>query len=243
LGPETWRPEGVEVRLRARSCYCEEMVLAPVLHTVRVGVPRTIDDEEPWATAFYKSDVSGRLMLERENLVGDRQADLTVHGGPDKAVCVYSADHYDDWRREVRVPDAGPGWFGENFTVAGATEQTVAIGDIYRVGGAVVQVSQPRGPCWKLAHRWNRPEMVKLVVRSGRSGWYFRVLEVGYVAAGDTLTLVERLDERWTIAKVNTLTYARGARLEALRALRSELAEFVPLADTWRAALIDSMEA
>lgn len=225
------------------GCYCEEMATAPVLHTVRVGVPRTIEDTQPWTTAFQKDVVSGPVFLAHENLVGDRQADRSVHGGRDKAVCAYAFDHYADWRRELGIDAAGPGWFGENFTIAGATEQTVAIGDVYRVGRALVQVSQPRGPCWKLAHRWNRPDMVKLVVRSGRSGWYFRVLEIGLVASGDTLTLVERPDERWTIAMVNTLTYARGARLEELRSARSELAEFALLADNWRAALVENLEA
>jgi MOSC domain-containing protein YiiM len=106
---------------------------------------------------------------------------------------VYAADHYPLWREELVVPECGPGWFGENFSVTGQAESTVAIGDTYRIGTAVVQVSQPRAPCWKLGRRWNRLDMPKIVVRSGRTGWYLRVLEAGTVECGEMLTLLDAL--------------------------------------------------
>ena len=116
--------------------------------------------------------------LSSTNLAGDGQADLKVHGGPDKAVCVYSADHYPLLAPGTgRSRSADPGWFGENFSVEGQSETDVAVGDTYRIGTAVVQISQPRAPCWKLGRRWNRLDMPKLVLQSGRTGWYLRVLE------------------------------------------------------------------
>ena len=195
-----------------------------LLCSVQVGQPRQIPDREPWVTAFYKEPVAGPVSLSRENLSGDRQPDLTVHGGPDKAVCVYSADHYPEWRRELGEQDCGPGWFGENFTVEGQTEETVCVGDVYRVGSAVVEVSQPRGPCWKLGRRWGRLDLPKLVVRSGRSGWYLRVLEGGDVAAGQVLALGDRPYPKWTIDMVNRLTYAGRRMRHQLRDDRKQLA-------------------
>lgn len=214
--------------------------MVPLLRTVLVGQPRCIDDNEPWVTAFFKEAVTGAVFLATGNLTGDRQADLTVHGGPDKAVCVYSADHYAAWRAELATRACVPGWFGENFTVDGQTEQSVAIGDIYRVGTALVQVSQPRGPCWKLGRRWRRPDLPKLVVRSGRSGWYLRVLEEGAVIAGEPLVLVERESTPWTIAQVNAATYARGVQARRLKDVRHALAHCAALASSWRLGLTDA---
>ena len=150
------------------------------------------------------------MSLSSTNLAGDGQADLKVHGGPDKAVCVYSADHYPFWRQELGVQECGPGWFGENFSVEGQRETDVAVGDTYRIGTAVVQISQPRAPCWKLGRRWHRLDMPKLVVQSGRTGWYLRVLETGDVECGDALTLLDRPFSRWTIDAVNAVAYSRG---------------------------------
>jgi len=129
-----------------------------------------------------------------------------VHGGPEKAVCVYSAEHRDAWREETGL-DLPPGAFGENFTVSGQDETNVAVGDVFAVGGAVVEVSQPRGPCWKLARRWARPDLPKRVLATRRTGWYLRVLEEGPVAAGDELLLRERRAPEWTIARVVAVKY------------------------------------
>jgi MOSC domain-containing protein YiiM len=206
------------------------------VYSVRVGTPAAIDDAVPWTTAFYKTEVHGLVRLGFTNLDGDRQADLTVHGGVDKAVCVYPQSHYTFWAHELGR-NAGPGWFGENLTLSNQTETSVCIGDIYRVGTAVVQVSQPRGPCWKLARRWRQPDLPKRVIRSGRSGWYLRVLQEGAVAADCPLTLESRSWPQWTIARVNELTYARPDLL-ASRSERAALAECEALADQWRASLL-----
>ena len=207
-----------------------------MLRSVQVGTPHVLEEPDRWVTAFFKASVEGPVRLCAENLEGDRQADLTVHGGPDKAVCVYSADHYDDWRRHLGAAPEGPAWFGENFTVAGHTEWTVSIGDVYRVGTALVEVAQPRGPCWKLGRRWQRPDMQKLVIQSGRSGWYLRVRDEGVVQAGDALTLVEPPSPQWTIALVNELTYQHNITAQT-QMLRQELATCPALADNWRGEL------
>ena len=130
-------------------------------------------------------------VLGRTDLDGNAQADLKNHGGPDKAVCCYSAEHYPDWRNTLGLSEDefGYGAFGENFTLSGFTEDAVCLGDIYTVGTAKVQVSQPRMPCWKVGRRWERPDLPGEMTATGRTGFYLRVLEEGEVGAGDTLTL------------------------------------------------------
>ena len=207
--------------------------MQPLIVSVNVGRPVTIRGaSEQWTSGIYKSPVSGAVCLSAENLDGDQQADLRVHGGPDKALCVYSAHHYPRWREQLDVHECGPGWFGENFSVEGQNESSVAIGDTFRVGTAIVQVSQPRQPCAKLARRWNRPDMPKLVIASGRTGWYLRVIEPGHVEGGQSLTIIDRPFERWTIEAVNDVAHSRSgaADTDAIH----ELAECPALAEVWR---------
>jgi MOSC domain-containing protein YiiM len=202
------------------------------LISLNIGRPANHAEGEPWTSGIYKSPVTGRIHLAEDNLAGDGQADLKVHGGPDKAVCVYSADHYPFWREQLGISGCGPSWFGENFSIEGQTETDVAIGDTYRIGTAVVQISQPRAPCWKLGRRWGRLDMPKLVLQSGRTGWYLRVIETGEVGEGDPLTLVERLFPRWTIDAVNAAAYSRGGKVDVDAA--RELANCPALAEAWR---------
>ena len=206
--------------------------MTPRLVSLNIGLPARHEAAQPWTSGIYKNPIAGRVALSSTNLAGDGQADLTVHGGPDKAVCVYSADHYPFWREQLGVADCGPGWFGENFSVEGHGEKDVAVGDTYQIGTAVVQISQPRAPCSKLGRRWNRLDMPKLVLQSGRTGWYLRVLESGDVECGDTLALIDRPFPRWTIDAVNAVAYSRGgtAHIDEAR----ELASCPALAESWR---------
>lgn len=206
-----------------------------VLVSIRVGRPTLITGSDPWVTSFFKTEVHGAVTVRTNNIDGDEQADLSVHGGPDKAICVYSADHFAAWSK-ILGPDCGPGAFGENFSVTGLTENTVCLGDVYEVGTVVVQVSQPRGPCWKLGRRWGQLDLPRLVLESGRTGWYFRVLTPGTVSPGQTLTRLERPCASWSVARVNEVFYAPKARrsIEARRAL----AECTPLAESWRRSLL-----
>ena len=179
----------------------------PRLRGRDVGLKRQLDRR--WLTAFGKRPVEGPVRLHRLNLEGDRVADKVGHGGPDQAVLGYSADHYPAWREELGLPEMGPGGFGENFTISGQDERTVAIGDVYRVGTALVQVSQPRGPCYKISYFWRRPDLLGRCEASGRHGWYLRVLEEGVVEAGLPVELVERPNPYWTVRRAADAYRAR----------------------------------
>lgn len=189
-------------------------------------------NDAAWVSGIWKAPVEGRVQLDRVNLDGDGQADLKNHGGPDKAVCCYAAAHYPTWRTALgKTEDEFPyGAFGENFTLTQLTEEGVCIGDIYTVGTARVQVSQPRTPCWKLGRRWERPGLPLEASMSGRTGWYLRVLEPGEVGAGDALALIERPLPEWTVARVNQAMYVEKDDAD----LAEALSHLTLLAEAWR---------
>jgi MOSC domain-containing protein YiiM len=147
-------------------------------------------------TAIFKSPVAGRVRVGRLKLDGDRQADLTVHGGADKAVYVYPSEHYAWWKEELPGVALPWGSFGENFTTEGVLETSTRVGDVLRAGSAEFVVTQPRMPCYKLNVRFGRPDMVKRFLRGGRPGLYLAVLREGDVGAGDAMTLVRPEDAR-----------------------------------------------
>jgi len=207
-----------------------------VLQSVQIGAVRNYGQEDasdthdlPWTTGFFKTPVSGPVYLSTMNLDGDGQADLINHGGVDKAVLAYGAEHYPKWREELQISDMPFGAFGENFTIAGLSEELVCIGDVFRIGPAKLQVSQPRQPCWKLARRWRMRELTSLVIRNGRSGWYLRVLEEGLIEAKLPVTLVERPNPDWTVARANHVLHQMRTDLDATL----ELASVPGLADSW----------
>jgi MOSC domain-containing protein YiiM len=178
----------------------------PHLASIHVGMPAQLggaDGERAWVSGIFKTPVSGPIWLGRLNLAGDGQADLRVHGGPDKAVLAYSADHYPFWTGRLPGVDFPYGAFGENFTIAGLTEDSVCIDDVYRVGDAAIYVTQPRQPCWKLARKLGTKEIGPLVIGTGYTGWYFGVMHEGFVRTGDRLTLIHRPNPNWTIRRVN----------------------------------------
>lgn len=158
--------------------------------SINVGLPR----EVAWQgrtilTSIFKEPVAGPVRVRRLNLDGDRQSDLTVHGGAAKAVYVYPAEHYPFWREQLGEPDLAPGAFGENFTTDGLVEETVRIGDRLRIGSAEFIVTQPRLPCFKLQLRFGRLDIIRRFLRSGRSGFYLAVTREGEVTAGDEIAL------------------------------------------------------
>lgn len=174
--------------------------------SVNVGLPR----EVTWmgrtvTTGIFKSPVTGPVMLRPHNLEGDAQADLSVHGGPTKAVYVYPAQHYDFWRGELEDQELTWGGFGENLTVEGVVEETVCIGDEFRVGNARVVVTEPRMPCFKLAIRFDRADMVKRFLKSQRTGFYLGLLEEGEIQAGDHLERVVEHSDGLRVADVTRL--------------------------------------
>jgi len=221
------------------------MMTLPLLRSVQVGLPRQHGTEgvaDPmerlWTTGFYKEPVVGPVRVGRVNIDGDGQADLVNHGGPDKAVCVYPADHYPYWREALNLPAQSFGAFGENFTVEGLTEAVVCIGDIWQVGGVTLQVSQPRQPCWKLARRWRVKTLALQVQQTGRTGWYFRVLEEGTVSAGSPLVLVQRPHPDWSVERANRVMHHDKDDLRAA----AELAGVSLLSASWRATLARRVE-
>jgi len=176
------------------------------LVSVNVGLPR----EVTWhgrvvRTSIWKDPVEGLVHVSSLNLDGDKQSDLSVHGGPEKAVYAYPREHYEYWRRELPGTDLAWGAFGENFTTEGLLETDIRIGDRLRVGSAEFLVTQPRMPCFKLGIRFGRDDMVKRFLRSGRSGFYLAVVREGDVARGDSLEFVGRDEHGVTVADVASL--------------------------------------
>jgi len=174
--------------------------------SVNVGRPRLVLwNEQPVSTGIYKLPVEGRVMLRTLNLDGDRQADLTVHGGPTKAAYVYPAEHYNYWRDELPGTEVPWGMFGENFTTEGLSESDLHIGDRLQAGTAIIMVRQPRIPCYKLAVKFHRSDILGRFLRSGRSGFYFSVEQEGMVAAGDSFEFLSREPRAIDIAQMNRL--------------------------------------
>jgi MOSC domain-containing protein YiiM len=155
------------------------------------------------STGIFKHPVTGPVRLRTLNLDGDRQADLSVHGGPNKAVYGYPSEHYPFWREELPGMDLPWGVFGENFTTTGLAEDELHVGDRFQIGSAMLMVRQPRTPCYKLAAKFRRDDILERFLLSGRSGFYFSVQQEGSVQAGDTFKLLERIHDGITISEVN----------------------------------------
>ena len=181
-------------------------------------------------TGIFKKPVSGRVMLRTLNLDGDRQADLSVHGGPYKAVYAYPSEHYEYWRGELPGIDLPWGAFGENFTTHGLAEVDVQIGDVLKVGSAVVMVRQPRMPCYKLAAKFQRDDIIERFLASGRSGFYFSVEQEGEVGQGDSIEFVARNQNGISIIEMNQLF----VRDKYNRALLQKAIATAALPESWR---------
>ena len=209
------------------------------LLSVNVAMPK----EVPWQgktvfTGVFKNPVDGPRRVGRLNVDGDGQGDLAGHGGEQRAVFVYQIDSYRYWERELGRSDFVYGQFGENFTVDGLSDDEVCIGDRYQIGGALLEVTQPRVTCYRVGIRMNDPRIPALLVSHGRPGFYFRVLEEGEVQAGDEILKVASGQEQMTVAEVDALLYLPGhPRQQLLRALR-----IAALSPGWQAsfgALLD----
>lgn len=184
-------------------------------------------------SAIHKQPAAGPVRVTWLGLEGDEQADLTVHGGPDKAIHHYPYDHYAYWREAIGEHRllGGQGAFGENISTRGMLETDVCIGDRWRLGTALVEVAQGRQPCWKLDHRFDGAKVMATVVRTRRSGWYYRVLEEGEVEAGTAMELVERPYPAWSVARVFGLLIAGDHKVD--REGLEALGEVAPLAEPW----------
>jgi MOSC domain-containing protein YiiM len=201
------------------------------LSAICTGTARPFNGAE--LSAIAKRPREGRVQILPEGLAPDEQADRRVHGGPEMALHLYPLDHHAWWRGIIGdhpVLDE-PGGFGSNLAVTGLSEDMVHIGERFRLGSAVIEVSQPRQPCWKIEHRFGHPGMVARIVKTGRCGWYFRVIETGEVAAGDTLERLAPGAPDWSVARA----FAALVAGKATRAEFAELAELPALSPKMRA--------
>lgn len=199
--------------------------------SMNAGLPRNVE----WRgrivqTSIFKESVAGRVTVRRLNMDGDRQSDLTVHGGAEKAVYVYPSEHYAYWRQELPGFDLPWGAFGENFTTAGLVEDSVHIGDRFRIGSAEFVVTQPRMPCYKLGIRFGRPDIIKRFLQSGRTGFYLAVTAEGDVAAGDAISVIATDPDGITVADVVKLFASDAGNQELLRRVSGAAA----LPEDWR---------
>lgn len=184
----------------------------------------------PWTTGFYKLPVQGPVQLTRLGLVGDSVASKRFHGGPEKAVLCYAADHYRRWAQEHPQLDMSPGAFAENLTISGADESTVCIGDQFQIGQCVIEISQPRQPCWKISRRWGVKTLTKEVTESGRTGWYARVIAEGTIEAGQEIINIARPHAEWSVARANDVMF--GRQVDRLAVI--ELMNLEKLSDEWK---------
>ncbi|GEN30174.1 MOSC domain-containing protein YiiM [Cerasibacillus quisquiliarum] len=212
----------------------------PFVHKVFTGKVKRLGDpdakdafDREWETGMFKEAVDNQIWLTKTGLKGDEVADTKNHGGPEKALFAYPVGHYAFWKEELNNDSIEMGSMGENLAVLEMDEFSVCIGDTYQFGDAVIQVSQPRRPCWKPARRLRVIDFALRTQESGKTGWYFRVLKEGLIISGIDLELLERPYPEWTIAACNEIMYFRKDDLRAA----SELASCPLLAENWRRTL------
>jgi len=203
--------------------------------SLNVGLPRTVYFRgQAVTTGIFKEPIKGRIKLKRLNFDGDKQADLTVHGGPDKAVYAYPAEHYDYWKKRLPNMKLPWGMFGENFTTEGLLEDQVNIGDVFRIGSSEVVATQPRMPCYKLGVKFGRMDIVKQFMESKLPGIYFRVLKEGEVGPGDAIELISRDANNVTIKDLVQLVTSEGDMATIRRAVHIKA-----LPEAWRQEFVD----
>ena len=201
------------------------------LVSVNIGHPReVIYKGKTVTTGIFKEPVEGRIGLRTLNLDGDRQADLSVHGGPSKAAYAYPIEHYEYWREQLPGVDRPWGMFGENLTTEGLREDSVNIGDRFRIGSAEVMVTEPRLPCYKLAAKFGRDDIIKRFLHSGRTGFYFAVMQEGEVGTGDGIELVSRDEHSVTVADITRLYVREKDDMGTLR----RAVQVTALPESWR---------
>lgn len=222
----------------------------PTIVSIQVGLPKNCGDaaatsehDRPWRTGFYKRPVAGPVLATTLGMAGDGVADRVNHGGVDKAVLAYCVDHYPTWNHDLRASgqlgdeEMTYGAFGENLSITGLAEHDVCIGDLWQAGDVMLEVSQPRQPCWKLSRRWRIADLAPQVIRNGKTGWYVRIVREGSVAAGTPLQLITRKHPTWTIARANDLWYHQKKNLTAA----ADLAALPELSTSWQEMFLDRL--
>jgi MOSC domain-containing protein YiiM len=206
----------------------------PSVLSIHVGRPRQVNwRRRSFRTSILKSPVNGPIGVKRLNLEGDEQDDLSVHGGPDKAVYLFPSEHYEFWRAKLERHDLTWGSFGENLTTVGLDDREMAVGDQLRIGSALFEVRQPRTPCYKLAFKFDRPDIIKMFARAGRAGVYLSVLQEGVIQAGDEIVVHPTANPRITIAQLLGLLREPTVDLDLVR--RAIECEALP--EPWKISL------
>ena len=211
----------------------------PRIESIQVGRTQTYENglspEKPWTSAIDKRTLTGGVFAGLQSLSGDEQSDLIHHGGADKAILAYAIRHYDHWRS--RYPEANfcAGGFGENLTVSGVCESSCCVGDVVEVGTCLLEISQPRQPCWKLSRRWGIEKLEQAVQAEYRTGWYLRVLRPGTIQAGDKILLRERRHPEFTVARALAVMYAKPRNPQN----DLDLASLPELSQAWKTHLFD----
>lgn len=207
-----------------------------------IGKPKQLGDanatnkmQQEWVSAINRDRVDGGF-VDILGFNGDEVADKKHHGGVDKAVFCYPYAHYELWRNELNI-DIDAGGFGENLCVTDIDESTVCLGDVYEIGSARLQVTQPRKPCWKPARKYGEMELSRITEENGCTGWYFKVLVPGDIQIGDEVRLVERLHNAWSIAHCNDVMHQSTDMSEV-----KEMSELPELAETWKVSLLKKLE-
>src|SRR5699024_5174866 len=205
-----------------------ELKEEPFVHQLLTGKVRTLvtpDAKDPmdreWETGICKAPVEEQIWLSETGLLGDEVGDKVKHGGPEKAVFAYPIKHYTYWQEDLETDTINIGGFGENLAVLEMDEYSVCIGDTYQFGDAVIQVSQPRQPCWRPARRFRTKDLALRIQQTGKTGWYFRVLKEGYVISRIDIELLERPCPEWTIAAANEEMHVHKDDLDAASELAS----------------------
>ncbi|WP_432799121.1 MOSC domain-containing protein [Poriferisphaera sp. WC338] len=203
-----------------------DITTSPIILSLFIGKPKDLGTpsgtdwhNKPWRSAIFKESTTEPIHLDTLGHHGDGVQETKFHGGPDKALLAYPANHYTYWQQQFPDTPSTYGWCGENWTLSNLDETQACIGDTFIVGSATVQISQPRQPCWKLSRRWQIKSFVREVQRLGYNGFYLRVLQPGTVQVGDTLTLTDRPHPNWPTRRVHELLYDRSTPPELLSQL------------------------
>jgi MOSC domain-containing protein YiiM len=211
--------------------------MSPTVESIQVGRPQYFtpkgDGSKPWSSAIIKQVMTGPVFVSFHGLEGDEQSDRIHHGGPDKAVLAYAMAHYPFWTARYPAFAFTAGAFGENLTVSGIDEAACCVGDVFAIGSCLLEVSQPRQPCWKLSRRWGLPRLAHEVQDQRRTGWYMRVLREGFVEAGDTVKLNERPNPDFSVACALDVMYANPRSPSD----DGRLATLPQLSESWRKTL------
>lgn len=216
----------------------------PFVHKIFSGKVKTIGEpdatdpmDRQWETGMFKEETEEQIWLTKTGLIGDEVADKKNHGGPEKALFAYPLKHYTYWKEDLELPTIDMGAMGENLAVLEMDEFSVCIGDTYQLGDAIIQVSQPRQPCWKPARRFRVMDLALRIQNSGRTGWYFRVLKEGNILSRIDMELIDRPYPQWTIAACNEVMHMYKDDLR----LADELASCTLLAENWKRTLTNRL--